>query len=129
VSERLREDRCFGEGPLFVWGWAPMFYTHTGLRPASRFVLVGFTLVGYVPGSRNAHRSDTLVDTRHWQWLLQDLERSRPTYVLDTAHARLGRWGYALEEHPGLAGFVSASYEPLAVVDHVRVYRRRDCVR
>jgi hypothetical protein len=127
VAARLREDRCFGEGPLFVWGWAPMFYTETRLPPGSRFLLVGFSLVGYVSGNRDSGAGDGLVNPEHWDWLLEDLARRRPTYVLDTAGARLGRWAFPLEDWRRLAAFVAASYEPLAVVDHVRIYRRRDC--
>jgi hypothetical protein len=127
VAARLREDRCFGEGSLFVWGWAPMFYTETRLPPASRFILVGFSLVGYVSGNRAATAGEGLVSAQHWDWLLDDLAKRRPTYVLDTAGARLGRWGFPLEERRLLAAFVAASYESLDVVDHVRIYRRRGC--
>lgn len=127
VAARLREDRCFGGGSLFVWGWAPMFYTETRLPPASRFILVGFSLVGYVSGNRASTGGEGLVIPKHWDWLLEDLARRRPTYVLDTAGARFGRWGFPLEERRLLASFVAASYEPLDVVDHVRIYRRRGC--
>ena len=127
VAARLREDRCFGEGPLFVWGWAPMFYTETGLPPGSRFLLVGFSLVGYVSGNRDPAAAEGLVSPLHWDWLLADLEARRPTYMLDTARARLGRWGFPLEDNRRLAAFVAASYEPLDVVEHVRIFRRRGC--
>jgi 4-amino-4-deoxy-L-arabinose transferase-like glycosyltransferase len=127
VAARLRQDPCFGEGPLFVWGWAPMFYTQTRLPAGSRFLLVGFSLVGYVSGNRDPRAGEGLVSPQHWDWLLDDLATRRPTYVLDTAAARLGRWGFPLEERPRLAAFVAASYEPLDVVDHVRLYRRRGC--
>ncbi len=127
VAARLRQDPCFGEGPLFVWGWAPMFYTETRLRPASRFLLVGSSLVGYVPGNRDPAAGEGLVRPQHWDWLLGDLQGRRPTYVLDTARARLGRWGFPLEANRRLAAFVATSYEPLDVVDGVRLYRRRGC--
>jgi dolichyl-phosphate-mannose-protein mannosyltransferase len=127
IAARLRQDPCFGEGPLFVWGWAPMFYTETRLRPGSRFLLVGFSLVGYVPGNRDPAAGEELVSPQHWDWLLGDLRGRRPTYVLDTARARLGRWGFPLEANRRLAAFVAASYEPLDVVDDVRLYRRRGC--
>jgi hypothetical protein len=127
VADRLRGDRCFGEGPLFVWGWAPMFYTETRLPPASRFLLVGFSLVGYVSANRDPIAGAGLRNPRHWDWLLDDLTRNRPTYVLDTAAARLGRWRFPLEDERRLADFVAASYEPLDVVDGVRLYRRRGC--
>jgi 4-amino-4-deoxy-L-arabinose transferase-like glycosyltransferase len=127
VAARLRQDACFGEGPLFVWGWAPMFYTETRLPAASRFLLVGFSLVGYVSGNSTPGVGDGLVNPQHWEWLLEDLETRRPAYVLDTARAHLGRWSFPLEEKSRLAAFVASSYEPLDVVDHVRVYRRRGC--
>jgi hypothetical protein len=104
-----------------------MFYTETRLRPGSRFLLVGSSLVGYVPGNRDPAAGEGLVRPQHWDWLLADLEARRPTYVLDTARARVGRWGFPLEANRRLATFVAASYEPLDVVDNVRVYRRRDC--
>jgi hypothetical protein len=127
VAERLRQDPCFGEGPLFVWGFAPMFYTETRLPAASRFILVGFSLVGYVSGNRDPDAGAGLVNPGHRVELLSDLERRRPTYVLDTAGARLGRWGFPLEGQASLAAFVSQGYEPLDVVEHVRVYKRRGC--
>ncbi len=129
VATRLRQDRCFGEGALFVWGWAPIFYTETELPAGSRFLLVGSSLVGYVPGNRDPAAGEGLVRPQHWDWLLGDLQGRRPTYVLDTARARLGRWGYPLEASRRLAAFVAASYEPLDVVDGVRLYRRRGCGR
>lgn len=129
VAARLREDPCFGEGSLFVWGFSPMFYTETRLPAASRFLLVGFSLVGYVSANREATSGggEGMVNPEHWDWLLADLDKRRPTYVLDTAHARLGRWGFPLEDRPLLAGFVAGSYEPLEPVEHVRIYRRRGC--
>ncbi len=127
VAARLGADPCFGEGPLFVWGWAPMFYTQTRLSPGSRFLLVGFSLVGYVSGNRSPGAGEGFVSPRHWEWLLADLAERRPTFVLDTAGARLGRWGFPLETQRPLAAFVAALYEPLDVVDHVRIYRRRGC--
>lgn len=68
--------------------------------------------------------------TEHFRgaaWRLADLATRRPTYVLDTAHARLGRWGFPLEANRRLAAFVAGSHQPLDVVDHVRLYGRRGC--
>ncbi len=129
VAARLREDPCFGEGPLFVWGFAPMFYTETRLPPASRFLLVGFSLVGYVSGNRDPDAGLGLVNPEHRALLISDLERRRPTYILDTARARLGRWGFPLEGDRHLSALVALRYETLDVVDHIRIYRRRDCRR
>jgi hypothetical protein len=127
VASRLRDDACFGEGPLFVWGWAPMFYTETRLPAGSRFLLVGSSLVGYIPANRNPDAGRGLVNPAHRALLVSDLEQRRPSYVLDTAGAHIGRWGFPLEGVAPLAALLSRSYEPLDVVDHVRIYRRRGC--
>jgi hypothetical protein len=68
-----------------VWGFAPMFYTESRLPAASRFLHVGFTLVGYVSGNRDAAAGEALVTPEHWSWLLSDLTGRRPTYMLDRA--------------------------------------------
>jgi hypothetical protein len=64
---------------------------------------VGFSLVGYVSANRDPGAGDGLVSPQHWDWLLEDLARRQPTYVLDTAGARLRRWGFPLEERRLLA--------------------------
>ena len=46
VIERLQADGCYGEGPLFVWGFAPEIYVESGLRPASRYVMPQAPLTG-----------------------------------------------------------------------------------
>jgi hypothetical protein len=104
-----------------------MFYTETRLPVGSRFLLVGLSLVGYVPGNRAPGAGERFVNPVQRALLVSDLEQRRPTYVLDTAGARLGRWGFPLEGLAALAALVSRDYEPLDVVDHVRIYRRRGC--
>jgi hypothetical protein len=132
TAARLRSDPCYGRGSLFVWGYAPLFYYEAGLPLASRFVFPEETLVGYVPG--NTASATGGVDARdrvraqHWDWLLADLEASRPTFILDTAPARIHRWhNYPLESFPRLAAFVSAGYERTDEVGGVRIFRRRGC--
>ena len=136
VAERLAADECFPGSRLFVWGWAPAFYYEAGLRgtrPASRFaVLASAGLTGYVPGNPDGARrrdpGEPLPAPAHWDWLMADLERSRATYVLDTAPAGLYRWDrYPLRDHPLLDRYVLENYEPLDEVSRVRVYRRRGC--
>ena len=123
VADRLRRDAC--SGPLFVWGFAPQFYTATALAPASRFVMVGATLVGHVSG--RADHDAGAVSAEHWEWLFSDLARRPPAFVLDAAGARLSRWDVPLERYPRLAAFVSRGYEPLDRIDGVAIYRRRGC--
>lgn len=136
VADRLAADECFGGSRLFVWGWAPAFYYEAGLRggrPASRFaVLAAAGLTGYVPGNPDGARrrepDEPVQALAHWDWLMGDLERTRATYVLDTAPAGLYRWNrYPLHDYPRLDRYVAEEYELLDEVSRVLVYRRRGC--
>jgi hypothetical protein len=137
VAEWLARDACFeAGGRLFVWGWAPQIYYEAGLfgaRPASRFaVLASSGLTSYVPGNPDGarRREPGAPDPApaHWDRLMADLERTRPTYVIDTAPAGLFRWDrYPLVDYPRLERYVAVAYERMADVDRVVVYRRRAC--
>jgi hypothetical protein len=136
VAERLAADECFPGSRLFVWGWAPAFHYEAGLRggrPASRFaVLAAAGLTGYVPGNPDGARrrqpGEPVPAPAHWDWLMDDLQRARATYVLDTAPAGLYRWNrYPLRDYPPLDRYVAEELEPLDEVSRVRIYRRSDC--
>jgi hypothetical protein len=132
VAARLHADPCYGRGPLFVWGFAPVLYAESALPPASRFIMPQASLSGYVPGNR-ASRSDA-VDTRglvrpeHWDLLMDDLTRRPPAFVLDTAPSGLHGWGsYPMSEFPRLRAFVDLGYQAVAIVDGIWIWRRRGC--
>jgi hypothetical protein len=136
VADRLVADECFPGSRLFVWGWAPGFYYEAGLRgsrPASRFaVLAAAGLTGYVPGNPDGARrrepGEPVPAPAHWDWLMGDLERTRATYVLDTAPVGLYRWNrYPLRDYPRLDRYVAEGYERIEEVSGVRVYRRHGC--
>lgn len=132
VSAYLRADACAARGGLFVWGHAPGFYYWSGLRPATRFVLVEAGLSGYVPGNRASTFGDAdvtpLLRSDHWDWLMDDLTRGRPAFVLDTTPARRLRWNaFPLARYPRLRAFVGANYAYAGRVEGVDVWRRRDC--
>ena len=136
VAERLEADPCFPGSRLFVWGWAPAFYYEAGLRgarPASRFaVLAAAGLTGYVPGNPDGARrrepGEPVPAPAHWDWLIADLERTRATYILDTAPAGLYRWNrYPLGDYPRLDHHIAEGYDPIDEVSRVRIYRRRGC--
>jgi len=133
VARRLRADRCYGGGPLFVWGFAPQLYAEAGLAPASRFVVPQASLAGYVPGNRGSrsHGRDrgALVRSDHWDLLMADLARRPPAFVLDTAPAGLHGWACCpMADFPRLDAYVRGSYDAVAIVDGVWVWRRRGCV-
>jgi hypothetical protein len=130
VAERLRADPC--AGPVFVWGWSPMIDYYANRPLASRFaVLPPARLTGYVPGNTASARGEAApgdVVSRHWDWLMEDLERTRPALVVDTAPANLFRWGrYPIARYPRLQDYVDRELEPAGAVEGVRIYRRRGC--
>jgi hypothetical protein len=127
VTARLQGDPCFGSGPLFVWGYAPIFYATTGLRQATRFVFVDNTLVGHVSGGDEREDDLALIVPEHWDWLMSDLARTRPTYVLDLSPAHLWRWSHTMAGFPRLARWLSMNYDALDVIDGVRIFRLRGC--
>jgi hypothetical protein len=133
VADHLREDPCFAGSTLFVWGYAPLFYYESRIPPASRFVVLPQShLTGYVSGNfaslEDRGPGAPGVVPRHWDWLLKDLEKSRATFILDTAPAGIFRWDrYPLADFPRLDDYVREHYRLVAVVDRVRVYRRLGC--
>ncbi len=139
VANRLHADRCYQGASLFVWGSEPLFYYHSGLPVASRFFFPEFPLVNYVSGNPAAtsrhfrhvsrrHRRRWYRRQRHWNWLMADLKRNEPTYILDMAPATFSRWqDFPLEDYPWLERFVRTRYESLGSIHGVDLYRQRDC--
>ena len=136
VAKRLEADACFTGARLFVWGWAPGFYYEAGLRgarPASRFaVLAQAGLTDYVPGNPDGTRPRVLREplqaTAHWHWLMADLERTHPAYILDTSPVGIFGWDhYPLRDYPRLERLVGERYERIDEVARVGVYRRLGC--
>ena len=121
--------QCGGARPLFVWGYAPSIYVASGLRPASRFVVPIDTITGHLAGNDAFDRG--AIDTRdrivpeHWDWLMDDLERNAPEYVVDTAPANLNGWGrQPMSDFPRLDAFVRASYRIEREVGGAVIWRR-----
>ena len=130
VAERLKSDRCFKNATLFVWGYAPAFYYHAGLQPATRFVVMGQArLTGYVSGNlESLDRASGTGVAQHWDWLMSDLKTNHCTYILDTAPANIYRWNrFPMDAFPRLRNYVAENFEWIAVVDDVVIYRRNQC--
>jgi hypothetical protein len=127
VAAFLREDACHPGASVFVWGLAPRLYVETGLRPASRFVLPQESVSGHQSG-RGAPASS--IDPADRRLLLEDLERSSATYVLDLAPSGFHRWHrFPLTTFPALLDLVRRHYEIAGVVDGVVIHRRLGCAR
>lgn len=133
VTNQLALDPCYGDGSLFIWGSAPTIYYHAQLPLASRFFFPEFPLVRYYSGNRPAtalQRRAIVRDRRgrHWRWLMTDLDRHDPTFILDMTDARVSMWEYfPLADYPLLESFVKTRYEPMRRVGGVQIYRRRGC--
>jgi hypothetical protein len=135
VAKKLKTDRCFPRANLFVWGYAPLFYYYADLPAASRFVVMAqSSLTGYISGNLESIRgkipSDQFIIPAHWDWLMTDLSKNNPTYIIDTSPAGIYRWDrYPIQKYPRLNEFLAANYEHAATVDQVQIYRRKNCAR
>jgi hypothetical protein len=128
VALRLRADPCYEGARLFVWGFAPEFYYHSDLRPASRFVIPAYTVSGYEPGNPDARAARELIREDHWRLLVGDLQRNRATYVLDTAGSGLHRWRpFPAHAFPHLWALLQREFALVDRVDGVGIYRRVGC--
>jgi hypothetical protein len=124
MAHEMRTRACRPQGALFVWGYAPQFYYEANLPVASRFLFVERTLTGHVA----AGEADTrLARAQHWDWLMADLARGEPDFIVDAAKARLSRWSYAIDGFPRFAHFVRGAYLPVATIDGATLWQRRAC--
>jgi hypothetical protein len=132
VATWLQRDACEPDARLFVWGYAPEFYALSGLRPATRFLFIEASLVGYMPGDQasaaDGDEARTRVLARHWDWLMDDLGRTRPAYVIDTAGLpRLRFKRFHVKRYPRLAAWLASDYRPALELSGLVVWRRLDC--
>lgn len=97
---------------VFVWGYHPDFYLYADRAPASRFIYCSF-LTGLVPWLNTAPDQDTsyAIVPGTMETLLQELDHSRPAFVVDTSLAPYrGFAKYPLEKFPRLDAFIAANY-------------------
>jgi 4-amino-4-deoxy-L-arabinose transferase-like glycosyltransferase len=125
VTNRLKRDPCRRHASLFVWGYAPAFYYYSGLKPASRFVVMAQAgLTGYVSGNLGSLNKPAQGIPEHWNWLMADLQKNRATYILDTSPAGIYRWNhFPLNQFPRLSEYVVKNFDRLDEVDGVVIYR------
>ena len=67
---------------------------------------------------------------RAWTELFADLRSAPPLFFIDAAAAGLyGFEGHAIGRYPQLAHFVAHQYRPVALIDGVPIFRRREAPR
>ena len=57
--------------------------------------------------------------------LLDDLERTRPAYILDTSPGRYD-YPYPPEQYPALARLLASDYRLETEIEGIRVFKRKD---
>ncbi len=128
VARYVRENTC-PEDRIFVWGYWSQIYYFAQRPPATRFVYAQ-TLSGYVPGNPisldpNADTSYYIVP-EHWDDFAADVQAHPPELLLDVAPAAIHFWEkYPMDRYPVLQRLVTEHYSLEAVVEGVRIYRRR----
>jgi len=127
VAQRLKSDPSYKDATLFVWGYAPAFYYYAHLKPATRFVVMGQArLTGYVSGNLGSVNKPTQGVAQHWDWLMQDLQKNKATYILDTSPAAIYRWDhYPISDYPRLKNYIDQNYTRLDEIDSVVIYVAR----
>jgi hypothetical protein len=111
---------------IFVWGNEPEIYWRSGRDPAGGFSHTEF-LTGYSGGRRPHEASEANVPERQlYDDFLDRLEAAHPALVIDTAAGlqRGGKW-FPLRRFPKITSFLTRSYERVATIDDVVVYRRK----
>ncbi len=100
------------EDTVFVWGFYPQIYLLSNRRPATRFSYCIY-LTGLVPWVNVNPRTDTsgYVVPGSWDMLIEDLNKTRPLFIVDTAPGNIYYWRkYPIKKFPRLQAFIDASY-------------------
>jgi 4-amino-4-deoxy-L-arabinose transferase-like glycosyltransferase len=116
------------QDPIFVWGFKPEIY-YASRRPlASRYLsfvpLTGWTH-GMPAGADFSAQSQWVLGRK---LLLQDLERSKPPYIIDMASVHDFGMNHAMENYPDLREYLQQHYRlesTYSAGDNTAIYYRR----
>jgi len=122
------DDHTAPQDPIFVWGFKPEIY-YASQRPlASRYL-------SFVPLTGWTHGMPAALDfSEQSQWvlgrklLLDDLERSKPPYIVDMASVHDFGMNHAMENYPDLREYLRQHYQREATYsagDNTAIYYRR----
>jgi hypothetical protein len=125
VRQQTRSDQS-----IWVWGNAPQIYTAADRRVGTRFTFCNY-LTGLSPATPS--ESDPTVDptadavSEAWAPLIADLDRRRPTLVLDTSEPGLKAYAkFPMSRYPVLTAYLQAHYRRDGSAAGVPIYRRSD---
>jgi hypothetical protein len=116
------------QDPIFVWGFKPEIY-YASKRP------LGSRYLSFVPLTGWTHGMPAALDfSAQSQWvlgrklLLEDLERSRPLYIVDMASIHDFGMNHAMENYPDLREYLHQHYSresTYSAGDNTAIYYRR----
>lgn len=135
-AEALRKDspRERGvEGPsdyLFVWGYRPEIYYWSGLIPASKYLssqqLTGVPADVHYFGEQYRSVLEESVTAAARAELAQELEQTRPRYILDELGPRNS--DLSISSYPEFSKIISG-YRKVGMIEQFIIYHRRDFVK
>lgn len=131
VGNYIAESPC--KGPIFVWGYAPQVYYFAHRAPATRYVVPIEPITEYISGNEEFERgplpAGLHVSEPRRQELLADLERNRPSHIVDFSSTKLDHWDrFPLTTFEGLHRFVADNYVNLdRPQGSVTIFERRSC--
>jgi hypothetical protein len=114
---------------LCVWGNSPTLVALARREPGCRFVSANF-LTGLSPAT--ASQTDPAVDAAPnvvpgmWPRFLDDIAARRPRFIIDGSAGDVAYFGkFPPAKYPSLWTILERDYEPVAVVEGMRIFRRR----
>jgi 4-amino-4-deoxy-L-arabinose transferase-like glycosyltransferase len=118
------DERTAPRDRIFVWGQFPQAYWASDRRPATRFLTAGF-LTGSSGGRSSARVGMQYAVEGAWDDFQADLAAHPPELIVDVSR----HTAYSVDRFPLFDAYLRANYEPVAEVDGVVLYKRRDTAR
>ncbi len=114
---------------LYVWGLEPTLYIFADRDPATRYLWSDWQ-TGRSSGVEETQKGNldtsSLVDKKHWAYLMEDLGKNAPLYIVDCSSGDLRDYSkFPIQKYPLIFSYLTANYGKETVIDGVDIYRRR----
>ena len=111
---------------IFVWGYRPEIYYWSGLQPASRYLstqpLTGVPADVHFFEGQHRPLFDNATTSEARKQLVRDLERSRPSYIIDELGAF--NWDLAITKFDEMSSLME-QYKYYAMTDRFLIYKKK----
>lgn len=126
LSEYIKKNST-GHDRIFVWGFAPQFYTLTNRSPASRYISANF-LTGLIPWVNCPPDIDTTyaIVPGAWEIFMREMNQNKPLYIIDTSIDNYRCYAkYPPNKFKVFSDFLKKNYVPAETVDSsFRLFKR-----